>query len=189
MSEILGALRAAAITAFIAGLGLLLLDPPSLEGLRDLLVVLVVAVAFLLVMAWATVALIGDEMPEPEFRRLVDRSEALALLPPPDQPPSEFDTLVMEALDDLPEQFRRLLEHTPVVVSSRGNEHHAYGHYFGDTIARDTYSDRIVIYQDTLERDFGHDPDLLRAQVERTVRHEVAHHLGWGEHGVRGLGL
>ena len=189
MSEILGALRAAAITAFIAGLGLLLLDPPSLEGLRDLLVVLVVAVAFLLVMAWATVALIGDEMPEPEFRRLVDRSEALALLPPPDQPPSEFDTLVMEALDDLPEQFRELLEHTPVVVSSRGHEHHAYGHYFGDTIARDTYPDRIVIYQDTLERDFGHDPELLRAQVERTVRHEVAHHLGWGEHGVRGLGL
>ena len=139
MSEILGALRAAAITAFIAGLGLLLLDPPSLEGLRDLLVVLVVAVAFLLVMAWATVALIGDEMPEPEFRRLVDRSEALALLPPPDQPPSEFDTLVMEALDDLPEQFRELLAHTPVVVSSRGNEHHAYGHYIGGTIARDTY--------------------------------------------------
>ena len=189
MSEIFGALRAAAITAFIAGLGLLLLDPPSLEGLRDLLVLLVGAVAFVLVMAWATVALIGDEMPEPEFRRLVDRSEALASLPPPDQPPSEFDTLVMEALDDLPDEFRALLEHTPVVVSSRGNEHHAYGHYLGGTIARDTYPDRIVIYQDTLERDFGHDPALLRAQVERTLRHELAHHLGWHEQGVRGLGL
>ena len=52
-----------------------------------------------------------------------------------------------------------------------------------------TYHDRIVIYQDTLERDFGHDPELLRAQVERTLRHEVAHHLGWGERGVRELGL
>jgi predicted Zn-dependent protease with MMP-like domain len=30
---------------------------------------------------------------------------------------------------------------------------------------------------------------MLRAQVERTLRHEVAHHLGWGERGVRGLGL
>ena len=38
-----------------------------------------------------------------------------------------------------------------------------------------------MIYQDTLERDFGHDPELLRAQVERTLRHELAHHLGWGE--------
>ena len=56
-------------------------------------------------------------------------------------------------------------------------------------MARDGYPDRIVIYQDTLERDFGHAPDLLRAQVQRTVRHEVAHHLGWDEPGVRGLGL
>jgi len=190
MKEILGPpLRAAAITAFIAGLALLLLNPPSFAGLGDLLALLVGAVAFVLVAAWVTVALIGDEMPESEFRRLVDRSEALASLPPPEQPPSEFDVLVMQALDDLPEQFRELLERTPVVVSSRGHEHHAYGHYVGGTIARDIYPDRIVIYQDTLERDFGHDPELLRAQVERTVRHEVGHHLGWDERGVRGLGL
>jgi predicted Zn-dependent protease with MMP-like domain len=182
-------LRAAAITAFIVGIALLLLNPPSLAGLRDLLLLLVGAVGFVLLAAWATVALIGQEMPEPEFRRLVDRSEALASLPPPDRPPSEFDALVMQALDDLPEQFREILERTPVVVSNRGYEHHAYGHYVGGTIARDIYPDRIVIYQDTLERDFGHDPELLRAQVERTVRHELAHHLGWGERGVRGLGL
>ena len=190
MREILGPpLRAAAITAFIAGLALLLLNPPSFAGLGDLLALLVGAVAFVLVAAWVTVALIGNEMPESEFRRLVDRSDALASLPPPEQPPSEFDALVMEALDDLPEQFRELLERTPVVVSSRGHEHHAYGHYVGGTIAREIYPDRIVIYQDTLERDFGHDPELLRAQVERTVRHEVGHHLGWDERGVRGLGL
>jgi predicted Zn-dependent protease with MMP-like domain len=190
MREIFGPpLRAATITAFVTGLALLLLNPPSLSGLRGLLAVLVGAIAFVWVAAWLTVTLIGDEMPEPEFRRLVDRSERLASLPPPDQPPSEFDLLVMQALDDLPEQFRELLDDTPVVVSSRGHEHNAYGHYIGGTIARDTYPDRIVIYQDTLERDFGHDPDLLRAQVERTVRHELAHHLGWDEPGVRGLGL
>jgi predicted Zn-dependent protease with MMP-like domain len=188
--EILGPpLRAAALTAFITGLVLLLLNPPSLTGLGGLLALLVGAVAIVLITAWATAAVIGREMPEPEFRRLVDRSEALASLPPPERPPSEFDELVMRALDDLPEQFRELLERTPVIVSSRGHEHHAYGHYIGGTVARDIYPDRIVIYQDTLERDFGHDPELLRAQVERTVRHELAHHLGWGERGVRGLGL
>jgi predicted Zn-dependent protease with MMP-like domain len=191
MRETLGApLRAAAITAFAVGLALVLLNPPSLTGLRNLLLILAGAVVFVLVAAWVTVALIGEEeMPEPEFRRLVDRSEALASLPPPEHPPSEFDLLVMQALDDLPEQFRELLERTPVVVSNRGHEHAAYGHYIGGTIARDTYPDRIVIYQDTLERDFGHDPELLSAQVERTVRHEVAHHLGWDERGVRDLGL
>jgi predicted Zn-dependent protease with MMP-like domain len=190
MREILGPpLRAAAVCAFITGLVLLLLNPPSFSGLGGMLTLLVGAVAIVLITAWATVALIGQEMSDREFERLVDRSETLASLPPPDRPPSEFDELVMQALDDLPEQFRELLERTPVVVSSRGHEHHAYGHYIGGTVARDTYPDRIVIYQDTLERDFGHHPELLRAQVERTVRHELAHHLGWGEQGVRGLGL
>jgi predicted Zn-dependent protease with MMP-like domain len=190
MRETLGPpLRAAALTAFMIGLVLLLLNPPSFAGLGGLLTLLAGAAVIVLVTAWGTVMLIGREMPEPEFRRLVDRSEALAALPPPDMPPSEFDELVMQALDDLPERFRELLERTPVVVSNRGHEHHAYGHYIGGTIARDIYPDRIVIYQDTLERDFGGDPELLRAQVERTVRHEVAHHLGWDEPGVRGLGL
>ena len=182
-------LRAAAAAAFFAGVLLLLLNPPSLGGLGDLMVILVVALAIILVTAWLTVVLIGEEMPEPDFRRLVDRSEALAALPPPDYPPSPFDELVIEALDDLPEEFHEVLEHTPVVVSNRGHEHGAYGHYIGGTVANDSFPDRIVIYQDTLERDFGGHPDLLRAQVQRTVRHEVAHHLGWNEPGVRGLGL
>jgi predicted Zn-dependent protease with MMP-like domain len=182
-------LKAAAVSAFVAGVVLLLVNPPSLSGVGGLLALVVGAVAIILLTAWVTVAMIGREMPEPEFRRLVDRSEALATMPPPDRPPSEFDELVMEALDDLPQDFRKLLETTPVVVSSRGHEHRAYGLYMGGTVARDSYPDRIVIYQDTLERDFGHDPDLLRAQVERTVRHELAHHLGWDERGVRDLGL
>src|SRR3954451_11839922 len=143
--------RAAALTGFILGLVLLLLNPPSVAGLGGLVTVLAGAVAIVLVAGWAMAVLTRDEMPEPEFRRLVDRSEALASLPPPDRPPSEFDELVMGALDDLPERFRELLEHTPVIVSSRGHEHHAYGLYVGGTVARDTYPDRIVIYQDTLE--------------------------------------
>jgi predicted Zn-dependent protease with MMP-like domain len=190
MRDILGPpLRAAAWTAFIAGLLLLLLNPPSLDGAGGILTLIAGAVAVVLMTAWAVVALTGEEMPEPEFRRLVDRSEALAALPPPELPPSEFDELVMQALDDLPAEFHEALVRTPVVVSNRGREHRAYGLYMGGTVARDGYPDRIVIFQDTLERDFGHDPNLLRAQVERTVRHEIAHHLGWNESGVRGLGL
>ena len=182
-------LRAAAWTAFLAAVLLLLLRPPSLGGLEDLLTILAVAVAISVVTAWLTTVLIGDEMPEPEFRKLVDRSELLAMLPPPDRPPSEFDELVTEAIDDLPIEFQRLLEDTPVVISNLGAQHHAYGHYIGGSVAADHLPNRIVIYEDTLTRDFGHDPILLKAQVERTVRHELAHHLGWGEAGVRGLGL
>jgi predicted Zn-dependent protease with MMP-like domain len=101
----------------------------------------------------------------------------------------EFEVLVADAIDALPEDFQKLLEKVPVVVSDRGAEDRAYGQYFGDGVAREGYEDRIVIYRDTLERDFGHDRELLARQVERTLRHELAHHLGWDERGVGGLGL
>jgi predicted Zn-dependent protease with MMP-like domain len=100
-----------------------------------------------------------------------------------------FRALVREAIDDLPLEFHAALEHVAIVVSDSGRKRRAYGLYEGDTVARDFFQDRIVIFRDTLVRDFGHDPELLRAQVTRTVRHELAHHLGWGEKGVRGLGL
>ena len=78
---------------------------------------------------------------------------------------------------------------SPVVVSDKGRRHRAYGLYQGDGAARDDFPDRIVIFRDTLRRDFGHDAELLRDQVTRTVRHELAHHLGLDELGVRELGL
>ena len=101
----------------------------------------------------------------------------------------EFETMVVDAIDALPEEFQKVLAKIAVVVSDQGREVHAYGQYFGDGVARENYEDRIVIYRDTLERDFGHDRALLAGQVERTLRHELAHHLGWGERGVGGLGL
>ncbi|HEX3688382.1 MAG TPA: metallopeptidase family protein [Solirubrobacteraceae bacterium] len=101
----------------------------------------------------------------------------------------DFKALVRSALDELPLEFHRALEHVAVVVSDGGRARRAYGLYQGDTVARDYFHDRIIIFRDTLMRDFGHDPELLKAQVRRTVRHELAHHLGWGETGVRGLGL
>ncbi|MGN6167188.1 MAG: metallopeptidase family protein [Solirubrobacteraceae bacterium] len=100
-----------------------------------------------------------------------------------------FQALVRAAIEELPLEFHAALEHVAVVVSNGGSERHAYGFYEGDTVARDYFHDRIVIFRDTLVRDFGHDPEMLKAQVTRTVRHELAHHLGWGERGVRGLGL
>jgi len=101
----------------------------------------------------------------------------------------QFEALVMDAIDALPGELQSELEKVAVVVSDRGAEMHAYGQYYGDGVAQERYEDRIVIYKDTLERDFGHDLDLLARQVERTLRHELAHHLGWDERGVGELGL
>ena len=185
-----GPVKAGAAALFAVGLLLLLLNPPSLAGAQGLAIIGGSAIALVLLTAWAFVAMSGrDSMPEHEFERLVRRAEELASQPDLGEDTTEFDLLVADAIDRLPPDFQRLLDQTPVVISHRGRENRAYGHYFGDTVARDDYPDRIVVYQDTLERDFGHDPELLRAQVERTLRHELAHHLGWGEPGVRDLGL
>jgi predicted Zn-dependent protease with MMP-like domain len=185
-----GPVKAGFAALFAVGLLLLFLNPPSLDGAEGIAVILGGALLLVLGTAWASVALTGsDSMPEHEFERLVRRSEELAADPGLRGVTDSFDLLVADAIDALPRNFQELLDDTPVVVSQLGAEHRAYGHYFGDTVARDNYPDRIVLYQDTLERDFGHDADLLRAQVERTLRHELAHHLGWNEPGVRDLGL
>ncbi len=139
---------------------------------------------------------------EAEFERLVVESERLArdgVAPEPDEvhfmdldpyDDEDFEELVREAMDELPDVLQRALEHNvAVVISDGGRKMRAYGLYHGDGVARDDVPDRIVIYRDTLRRDFGHDPDLLRDEVTRTVRHELAHHLGADELGVRDLGL
>ena len=116
-----------------------------------------------------------------------DESEFLELDPFDDE---DFAELVAEAIDELPDLLHRALEHNvAVIVSDDGRRHHAYGLNQGDGATRDVVSDRIGIFRDTLRRDFGHDPDLLREQVLRTVRHELAHHVGFDELGVRDLGL
>ncbi|MBI5106154.1 MAG: metallopeptidase family protein [Solirubrobacterales bacterium] len=173
--------------------------------LVETLAVLVVGAAALL----GGMALVGLRMAdwrepesEEEFERVVLRAERLArdgTAAEPDEMEFEdldpyldadFEELVREALDDLPDwALNALNRNVAVVISDGGRRRGAYGLYHGDGATRDDVADRIVIYRDTLRRDFGHDPDLLREQVTITVRHELAHHIGFDELGVRDLGL
>jgi predicted Zn-dependent protease with MMP-like domain len=201
-----------AVAALTVGLGVASLatgfsGPFPMRLLQGVAVFAAGAVVVGGVVVLALVHLAGWRDPESEqdFEALVQRSERLAADGPwgegergsagaADDPyeetdDTEFKALVRSAIDELPLEFHRALEHVAIVVSDGGAQQRAYGLYQGDTVARDFFHDRIVIFRDTLMRDFGHDPDLLRAQVTRTVRHELAHHLGWGEKGVRGLGL
>ncbi len=107
----------------------------------------------------------------------------------------QFEALVRSALDDLPEEFQRALDNVAIVVSDRGAEHHAYGLYVGARKGGRGFfggggvPDEILIFRDTLVRDYGNDPTLLRSHVNKTVRHEVGHYFGFDEAGVRKLGL
>jgi predicted Zn-dependent protease with MMP-like domain len=173
------------------------------RALEDVALGVVVAAALMGSVAFVAVRLANwrDPESEQEFEEIVRNSELLAReglavdpeesefmeLDPLDD--SDFEELVRDALDDLPDLLRNALSHVAVVISNGGRRHGAYGLYQGDGATRDNTHDRIVIFRDTLRRDFGHDPDLLRDQVTRTVRHELAHHVGFDELGVSRLDL
>jgi predicted Zn-dependent protease with MMP-like domain len=174
-----------------------------LRALEDIALGVIVAAALMGAVAFLAVRLAGwrDPESESEFEEIVRHSEALAReglavdpeesefmeLDPLDD--DDFEELVRDALDDLPDLLRNALAHVAVVISDGGRRRRAYGLYQGDGATQDNTHDRIVIFRDTLRRDFGHDPDLLRDQVTRTVRHELAHHVGFDELGVSRLDL
>ncbi|MDQ6818638.1 MAG: metallopeptidase family protein [Actinomycetota bacterium] len=186
------------LTGFSASFAVRLLQAVAVFGAGAAIIGGIVVFAMLRLAGWR------DPESEAEFDTIVERAERLAAeedwadVPDDDLQDDEhfdplreedFKALVRAAIDELPLEFHVALEHVGIVVSDGGRRHRAYGLYQGDTAAHDYFHDRIVIFRDTLVRDFGHDPELLKAQVTRTVRHELAHHLGWGEKGVKGLGL
>jgi predicted Zn-dependent protease with MMP-like domain len=204
---LLSAAAALAVGLGVVSIGVGFSDSFPVRLIQGLAVFAAGAIVLGGVVTFALVHLAGwhDPVDEDEFEALVQQAEQLAsegrwgesdedLIGDDDDAyaldgDEDFAALVRSAIDELPLEFHRALEHVAIVVSDGGREHRAYGLYQGDTVARDYFTDRILIFRDTLTRDFGHDPDLLRAQVTRTVRHELAHHLGWGEPGVRRLGL
>jgi predicted Zn-dependent protease with MMP-like domain len=173
------------------------------RALEDVALGVIVAALLMGAVAFVAVRMAGwrDPESESEFDEIVRHSERLAregLAVDPDEAEfieldplhdDDFAELVREALDDLPDLLRNALAHVAVVISDGGRRRGAYGVYEGGTTARDDVHDRIVIFRDTLRRDFGHDPEMLREQVTRTVRHELAHHVGFDELGVSRLDL
>jgi predicted Zn-dependent protease with MMP-like domain len=107
-----------------------------------------------------------------------------------------FESLVADALDDLPEEFARRMENVAVVVEEEP-EGPLLGLYQGvpQTRRGPGYTgflpDRITIYRGPIERR-ARTPQELAAAVRKTVWHEIAHHFGisdeWlTEHGWGGF--
>lgn len=114
-----------------------------------------------------------------------------------------FEQLIIEVLESLPPEFARHLENVDVLVEPRPTRDQRrrlglkpwqtlYGLYEGVPLTQRRSGhvhmpDRITLFQEPLERDF---PTLsaLRAQVRRTVLHEVAHLFGISDARLRDLG-
>ncbi|MEN8614859.1 metallopeptidase family protein [Dehalogenimonas sp. THU2] len=102
-----------------------------------------------------------------------------------------FSDLVSRALDKLPDEFFDLLDNVEVIVEDYPNRQQADGSdsngllglYEGiPLIERDTHyslvlPDKITIFQKPIELVCASDAEIVD-QVEKTVRHEIAHHFG-----------
>ena len=113
----------------------------------------------------------------------------------------EFEMLVTEALDSVPEEFAKKLENVEVVVddwptreqlhtSGVGAGMTLFGLYQGiPQTRRQNYTavlpDKITIFAGPILSLFGQDVHLVRDQVRKTVIHEIGHHFGMDETSIR----
>lgn len=114
--------------------------------------------------------------------------------------PAEFERLVAEALDSLPERFAALLDNVVVVVEEEpnasdldvlddGHDHdHDHGHsellgiYRGTPMTRRSYDsfrmpDQIAIFRGPILR-VSRSRDDAHRQIRETVIHELGHYFG-----------
>ena len=119
----------------------------------------------------------------------------------------EFESLVAEALDSLPEEFLERMENWQVSVEEWPsiqdlrdlgipvkNRHSLLGLYRGVPATRRTshymmaLPDCTTVYNGPIETHAGKNKDAIREQVRRTVIHEVGHYWGLSEKRLKELG-
>jgi predicted Zn-dependent protease with MMP-like domain len=115
-----------------------------------------------------------------------------------------FEALVLEALDSLPPDLRRLMNNVEVVVedwptdeelerAGAAPDETLFGLYIGVPLTERTSGynlalpDKIIIFQGPLE-EWRQRYDELVEEVRTTVIHEVAHHFGISDERLEELG-
>lgn len=115
--------------------------------------------------------------------------------------PAEFEDLVADALDLIPEELSRFMENVAVVVQDwptpaqqRGHRGMLLGLYEGVALTRrgpmsyvGALPDRITIFRGPHLR-ITSDLDKLRRRIAVTVIHEVGHHFGISDARLAELG-
>jgi len=107
-----------------------------------------------------------------------------------------FEKLVSEAVESLPQEFQDRLENIDVVVEDSPNRaqlsrlergYTLLGLYEGIPLTQRHSSyglvppDKITIFQKTIESKCGDDAWKIQNEVQHVVRHEIAHHFGIGD--------
>jgi predicted Zn-dependent protease with MMP-like domain len=95
-----------------------------------------------------------------------------------------FEELAGEALATLPGELSSQIENLAIIVEDEAPGHNLFGLYEGIPLTKRSpisYSavmpDRITLYQKAICR-YCNNEDEVKAQIRKTVLHEVAHHFG-----------
>ncbi|MCL4296321.1 MAG: metallopeptidase family protein [Anaerolineae bacterium] len=116
----------------------------------------------------------------------------------------EFEQLVIQALEDLPEFFKQQLQNVDVVVADWPSEAELrsvglqpgqllFGLYHGIPLTKRSshyglvLPDKITIYRLSIEQVCRTREEVMQ-RVQRTVKHELAHHFGISDDRLRELG-
>lgn len=105
-----------------------------------------------------------------------------------------FEELVEEALATLPEELSNQIENLAIIVDDKAPGHALFGLYEGIPLTKRSpisynavMPDRITLYQSTICRHCSSE-DEVKAQIRKTVIHEVAHHFGISDPRLEELG-
>lgn len=107
--------------------------------------------------------------------------------------PDQFEDMVAEALDSLPQELGRLMRNVAVTVEPEAGRPGLLGLYQGVPLtSRGSWyagalPDRITIYRRAICAICNSEDEVVE-QVRRTVIHEVAHHFGIGDERLAELG-
>jgi predicted Zn-dependent protease with MMP-like domain len=94
-----------------------------------------------------------------------------------------FEELAAEAVASLPESLSSHMDNVAIIVEDEARGRNLFGLYEGIPLTRRNNSynavmpDRITLYQTTICQVCANEDDV-RAQVRKTVIHEIAHHFG-----------
>jgi len=98
----------------------------------------------------------------------------------------DFETLVLEELENVPEEFRRKMQNVEILVEDQSSPCSLLGLYQGIPFSRRGiyYSavlpDKIVLYQKPIESMCRTRQDIKRA-VREVIVHEIGHYFGLSE--------
>lgn len=116
----------------------------------------------------------------------------------------QFEELVARAVESLPDEFLDRMENVDVVVedwpspkqileSCIGKDETLLGLYEGIPVTQRSTGygtvlpDKITIFRGPVQDKCGDDDWRMTAEIQRVVRHEMAHHFGIGDGRLREL--